>query len=56
VQRNKIGVATAAFVALTLVGGIVATTWEAHVARQERARAKGVSMMCVNSRIRSFSI
>jgi len=40
VQRNKIGVAAAAFVALTLVVGIVATTWEAHVARQESARAE----------------
>ncbi|MGI8655283.1 MAG: protein kinase domain-containing protein [Pyrinomonadaceae bacterium] len=40
IRRNKIGVAAAAIVALALIGGIIATTWEAHVALQERARAE----------------
>lgn len=40
IGRNKIGVAAAALIVLMLVGGIIATTWEAHVARRERARAE----------------
>ena len=46
-QRNKLGVAAAALVALTLVGGIIATAWQAkrateqaRVAAQERDRAR----------------
>jgi len=39
IRRNKIGVAVATLILLMLVSGIAATTWEAHVARQERARA-----------------
>jgi serine/threonine protein kinase len=40
VRRHKIGVAAAAGILLALVGGIVATSWEAHVARAERAKAE----------------
>jgi serine/threonine protein kinase/tetratricopeptide (TPR) repeat protein len=40
VERNKAGVAAAALVALSLIGGIVATAWQAHIARAERARAE----------------
>jgi serine/threonine protein kinase len=40
VQRNKIGVAAAALFLLSLVGGIIATAWQARVARAERARAE----------------
>ncbi|MEY2512176.1 MAG: eukaryotic-like serine/threonine-protein kinase [Verrucomicrobiota bacterium] len=40
VQRNKIGVAAAALVLLSLVGGIIATAWEARVAQAQRARAE----------------
>lgn len=40
VQRNKLGVAAAALVFLTLVGGIIATTWQARRARAEQARAE----------------
>ena len=40
IQRNKLGVAAAAVVLLILIGGIIATTWEAHIARAERARAE----------------
>jgi serine/threonine protein kinase len=40
VGRNRLAAAAAALVLLTLVGGIVATAWEAHVARGERARAE----------------
>jgi non-specific serine/threonine protein kinase/serine/threonine-protein kinase len=40
VKRNRVGVAAAAITLLTLVGGIVATAWEAHTARAERARAE----------------
>ncbi|HEU4715149.1 MAG TPA: serine/threonine-protein kinase [Pyrinomonadaceae bacterium] len=40
IRRQKVGVAAAAIVALTLIVGIVATTWQARVARAERARAE----------------
>jgi non-specific serine/threonine protein kinase/serine/threonine-protein kinase len=40
VKRNKVGVAAAALVLLTLIGGIVATAWQARVARAERVRAE----------------
>jgi len=40
VRRNKAGVIAAALVLLALVGGIIATTWQARVARAERARAE----------------
>lgn len=43
IQRHKVSVAAAAMIILTLVAGIVATTWEAHVARGERARAEAAS-------------
>jgi non-specific serine/threonine protein kinase/serine/threonine-protein kinase len=40
IQRNKAGVAAAALVLLALVGGIIATTWQARVARAQRQRAE----------------
>jgi serine/threonine-protein kinase len=40
VKRNRIGVAAAALVLLTLLGGIVATAWQAHVARDQRDAAR----------------
>jgi non-specific serine/threonine protein kinase/serine/threonine-protein kinase len=40
VSRHRLGVAAAGFVVLALVGGIVTTTWQARVARAERARAQ----------------
>ncbi|MEP7071298.1 MAG: protein kinase, partial [Verrucomicrobiota bacterium] len=40
VERNKITVAAALLVLLSLIAGIVATSWQAHVAREERARAE----------------
>ncbi len=40
VRRHKAAVATAALVALALVAGLIATTWQARVARQERDRAQ----------------
>jgi non-specific serine/threonine protein kinase/serine/threonine-protein kinase len=40
VRRNKTAVAAGALVLLTLIGGVVATSWQAHVARVERARAE----------------
>ncbi len=40
IRRNKGGVAAAAAILLTLVGGIVLTSWEAHAARAERAKAE----------------
>ncbi len=40
IQRNKIGVAAAAIILLVLLGGITATTWQARVARAQRARAE----------------
>jgi len=40
VRRHKAGVAAAALVVLTLIGGIAATTMQARVADRERARAE----------------
>jgi eukaryotic-like serine/threonine-protein kinase len=39
-QRHKGGVAAGVMVAVTLVGGIIATSWQAHVANRERERAE----------------
>jgi tetratricopeptide (TPR) repeat protein len=47
VRRRKIGVAAAAAIAITLVGGVIGTTWQAraaraqaHLAQEARARAE----------------
>ena len=40
IRRQKIAVAAAALVAITLLVGIVATTWQARVARAERERSE----------------
>jgi eukaryotic-like serine/threonine-protein kinase len=38
--RHRAGIAAMGLFVLTLIGGIVAASWEAHIARQERARAE----------------
>jgi tetratricopeptide (TPR) repeat protein len=40
VRRNRIAVSAAVVILTTLIGAIVITSWEAHVARAERARAE----------------
>ncbi len=40
VRRHTAGVLGAVFVALALIGGIAATSWQAHIAQVERARAE----------------
>ena len=40
VRRRKLGVAAAAAVVITLLGGVIATSWQMQVARAERARAE----------------
>ena len=40
VRRHKFGVAAALLIAVTLLVGIIATVWQARVARAERARAE----------------
>jgi non-specific serine/threonine protein kinase/serine/threonine-protein kinase len=40
IVRHSIGVATAGLIVITLVAGVVATSWQARVARTERARAQ----------------
>jgi serine/threonine protein kinase len=40
IQRNKVGVAAAILLVLTLLGGIIGTTWQAFAAKRERARAE----------------
>lgn len=40
VGRHRLSVAAALIVLVTLVGGVVATAWQAHAARVERARAE----------------
>ncbi|HTN73005.1 MAG TPA: protein kinase [Methylomirabilota bacterium] len=39
-QRHKAGVAAATLAALSLIGGIIATSWEVHIAKIERAKAE----------------
>lgn len=39
-SRNRAGVAAAGVVCASLVGGMIATTWQAHVAARQRARAQ----------------
>jgi eukaryotic-like serine/threonine-protein kinase len=40
ITRHKAGVAAAALVVVSLVGGIIATAWQARVAGQQRSRAE----------------
>ncbi|MBI4747962.1 MAG: protein kinase [Acidobacteria bacterium] len=40
IQRNKLGVGVAAALTITLLGGIMTTTWQARVAQVERAKAE----------------
>ena len=40
IRRQKVAVAAAVLVAITLLVGIIATTWQARVAREERARSE----------------
>ena len=39
-QRHRAGVAAAGLAVLSLIGGIVATSWQAHIAKTERAKAE----------------
>jgi serine/threonine protein kinase len=43
VRRNRLGVAAAGIIVLSLLCGMVATVWQARAARQEKARAESVS-------------
>jgi non-specific serine/threonine protein kinase/serine/threonine-protein kinase len=40
IQRNKVGVAAAALAVVAVIGGLVATLWEARVAKAQRGRAE----------------
>ena len=40
VTRHKLGALASAVIVASLIGGIVATAWEAHIARQQRSRAE----------------
>jgi non-specific serine/threonine protein kinase/serine/threonine-protein kinase len=40
VKRHKVGIGAVALLVLTLIGGVVATAWQARIARAERARAE----------------
>ena len=40
VRRNKLALAAAALVLVSLIGGIIATSWQAHIATREKARAE----------------
>ena len=40
VKRHTIGVAATVIVALSLIGGIVTSAWQAHIARVEKAKAE----------------
>ncbi len=41
VRRNKVGVLAAVLVISAIFAGMIATLWESHLARRERARAEG---------------
>ncbi|HEY0404845.1 MAG TPA: serine/threonine-protein kinase [Pyrinomonadaceae bacterium] len=43
VRRNRLGVAAAGVILLSLLGGIVTTAWQARAARLEKAKAESVS-------------
>ena len=40
IRRRKLGVAAAAAIVISLIGGVIATSWQARVARAERVRAE----------------
>jgi serine/threonine protein kinase len=40
ITRNKIAVAAGVLIALTLIGGVIATLWEARIASRQRAKAE----------------
>jgi eukaryotic-like serine/threonine-protein kinase len=40
IRRHTAGLAAAALLALSLIGGMAATLWEAHIARDQRGRAE----------------
>ncbi len=40
VRRNKLALAAAALVLVSLIGGIIATSWQARIATREKARAE----------------
>lgn len=42
VQRNRLPVAAAGLVGVAVIGGVVATAWQANAARQEAARAQAI--------------
>jgi serine/threonine-protein kinase len=42
IRRHRVAVAAAFLILLSLVGGIIATTWQAQAARHERAKAEDV--------------
>lgn len=52
IQRHKAGVTAAALVFFSLIGGFASTLWQAHIARQERDRARVEQAKA--DRIRSF--
>lgn len=43
VQRNRVPVAAVVLLILSLLGGIIATTWQARTARAEKAKAESVN-------------
>lgn len=42
-RRNRLGVAAAVIVLITLIGGIAASLWQAHAAKREKERATKIS-------------
>jgi tRNA A-37 threonylcarbamoyl transferase component Bud32 len=51
VRRNRLGVAAACVVALSLLGGMLTTVWQARAARREKANAESVSRATRRRRI-----
>jgi non-specific serine/threonine protein kinase/serine/threonine-protein kinase len=40
IRRNRVAVAAAILIALTLIAGVIATLWEARIAREQRSKAE----------------
>ena len=42
IKRHRIGIAAALLILVSLIGGMIATLWQAHAARQESAKAEEI--------------
>ena len=48
IRRHRIGIAAAALIMITLIAGIIATTWQMREARREQAKAEKIRLFLQN--------